>query len=90
MVISGWAHGIKSIEPFKNKFSDKLVVTLLSASKALQMAKLPSADFIIGISLGGMIAIDKLPANCKKLFLYLLPHVFVERMTIHLELRQGL
>ena len=69
MVISGWAHGIKSIEPFKKKFSDKLVVTLLSASKALQMAKLPSADFIIGISLGGMIAIDKLPANCKKLVL---------------------
>ena len=69
MVISGWAHGIKSIEPFKNKFSDKLVVKLLSASKALQMTKLPSADFVIGISLGGMIAIDKLPTNCKKLVL---------------------
>ena len=77
MIISGWAHGIKSIEPFKNKFSDKLVVKLLSASKALQMTKLPSADFVIGISLGGMIAIDKLPANCKKLVrkFAFVPHV---------------
>ena len=69
MIISGWAHGIKSIEPFKTKFSDKFVVTLIPASEALHMSKLPTTDYIAGISLGGMIAIDKLPVDCQKLVL---------------------
>ena len=69
MIISGWAHGIKSIEPFRTKFSDKFVVSLISASEALYMKTLPAADYVIGISLGGMIAIDKLPIDCQKLIL---------------------
>ena len=46
LVISGWAHSIKSIQPMGDRLSKKFDTTLISGTDALAMERLPENDFI--------------------------------------------
>ena len=69
LIISGWAHGKNSIEPIGDLFSSIFNVKLLSGAEALKNKNLPETDYIIGISMGGILALDKFNQNCKKIVL---------------------
>ena len=69
LIISGWAHGKKSIEPIGELFNPFFNVFLLSGADALKSEALPKSDYIIGISMGGILALDKFTSQCKKIVL---------------------
>lgn len=69
LFITGWAFGPGSMQPLADRLSAVFDVQVLSGAQALQTGHLPAADFIIGWSMGGMLAIEHLPASCKKLVL---------------------
>ena len=69
LIISGWAHGLDAIKPMGEKLADHFRVQLLTGSQVLNDQKIPSVDFIITGSMGGLLAIELLPERCKKLVL---------------------
>ena len=79
LIISGWAHSIKSIQPMGDRLSKKFDTTLISGTDALAMERLPENDFILTGSMGGLIAIERLPQCCKKLVLLSATACFCKR-----------
>ncbi|MDF7798113.1 alpha/beta hydrolase [Pontiellaceae bacterium B1224] len=69
LIISGWAHGIEAIRPMGDVLADQFEVQLLTGSQVLKEQKIPDADVIVTGSMGGLLAIELLPASCKKLVL---------------------
>ena len=68
-IISGWAHGVDSIRPIGEALSGRFTVQLLSGAKVLASGHVPEAEVMIGWSMGGLLALDRLPKSCKKLIL---------------------
>ncbi|MBI9019857.1 MAG: alpha/beta fold hydrolase [Verrucomicrobia bacterium] len=68
-LITGWAHGTESLQPLAEQLSTEFDVRILTGAQVLAEKKIPDADFVIGWSMGGMLAIEYLPARCKKLVL---------------------
>lgn len=69
LIISGWAHGIEAIRPLGDALADRFDVQLLTGSQVLKEQKIPDADYIITGSMGGLLAMERLPASCQKLIL---------------------
>lgn len=68
-LITGWAHGLDSLQPLAARLNPIFDVQILSASEVLAGREIPEADFIVGWSMGGMLAMERLPAACRKLIL---------------------
>ncbi len=68
-LITGWAHGPSSLQPLANRLSKTFDVHILSGTDVLAGQKIPDSEFIVGWSLGGMLALERLPKTCKKLAL---------------------
>jgi pimeloyl-ACP methyl ester carboxylesterase len=69
LIISGWAHGIEAIRPMGDALVDQFDVQLMTGNQVLKEQRIPDADFIITGSMGGLLAIELLPACCRKLVL---------------------
>ncbi|MDF7823359.1 hypothetical protein P4B35_04990 [Pontiellaceae bacterium B12227] len=69
LIISGWAHGIEAIRPIGDALADRFDVQLLTGTQVLKEQTIPDADYIITGSMGGLLAMELLPASCKKLVL---------------------
>lgn len=68
-LITGWAHGPDSIDPLATRPNPIFDVQILSTTEILAGREIPEADFIAAWSMGGMLAMEPLPAACKKLVL---------------------
>ena len=68
-MITGWAHGADSLQPLADLLADEFNIRILTGAQVLAEQKIPDADYIVGWSMGGMLAIEHLPAACKKLVL---------------------
>ncbi len=69
LIISGWAHGVSAIAPMGERLSGRFDVQLLDGATALALETLPEADFIVGVSMGGLLAMERLPPVCRQLVL---------------------
>jgi len=69
LLITGWAHGPTSLQPLANRLGEIFDVQILSGTDVLAGQKIPEVEFIVGWSLGGMLAMERLPKTCKKLVL---------------------
>jgi pimeloyl-[acyl-carrier protein] methyl ester esterase len=69
LLISGWAHGIDAIQPMGDALADRFDVHLMTSSEVLNSRHIPNADYIVTGSMGGLLAMELLPASCKKLVL---------------------
>ena len=69
LIISGWAHGIEAIKPMGDALADRFDVQLLTGAQVLKDRSIPSTDYIVTGSMGGLLAMDLLPESCKKLVL---------------------
>lgn len=69
LMITGWAHGAESLRPLADELAADFTVQIRTAAELLAAQTLPPAEFVIGWSLGGMLALERLPATCKKLVL---------------------
>ena len=69
LIVSGWAHGIEAIRPLGDALADRFEVRLLTGNEVLKARTIPDADFIVTGSMGGLLAMELLPASCKKLVL---------------------
>ena len=69
LIISGWAHGIEAIHPMGDALADPYDVQLMTGSEVLKTRSIPAADFIVTGSMGGLLAMELLPARCDKLVL---------------------
>jgi len=69
IMITGWAHGASSMQPLADQLAEDFDVQILTGAQVLAKQSIPDADCIIGWSMGGMLAIELLPAACKKLVL---------------------
>lgn len=69
LLISGWAHGLAAIQPMGAALSDRFDVQLLTGAQVLKDQALPDADYIVTGSMGGLLAMELLPASCRKLVL---------------------
>jgi pimeloyl-ACP methyl ester carboxylesterase len=69
VIITGWAHGTGSLQPVAEQLAADFDVQILTGTQVLAARKIPNADYIVGWSMGGMLAIEYLPAACKRLIL---------------------
>ncbi|MEI6890680.1 MAG: alpha/beta hydrolase [Pontiella sp.] len=69
VIISGWAHGLEAIRPMGAALAPQFNVQLLTGSQVLRDQKIPEADYIVTGSMGGLLAMELLPARCQKLVL---------------------
>ncbi len=68
LMITGWAYGPDAMQPLAAALPD-FSVQLLSGAEVLAGRAIPDADAIVGWSLGGMLAMELLPARCRTLVL---------------------
>ncbi|MBM4152591.1 MAG: alpha/beta fold hydrolase [Kiritimatiellaceae bacterium] len=69
LLITGWAYGSAAMQPLADALSSDFTTRILSGAQVLDQEPLPPADAVIGWSMGGMLAGERLPASCKKLVL---------------------
>lgn len=69
LIISGWAHGIEAIKPMGDALADRYAVQLVTGAEVLAGRPIPHADYIVTGSMGGLLAMERLPARCRKLVL---------------------
>jgi pimeloyl-[acyl-carrier protein] methyl ester esterase len=69
LIITGWAHGAETLRPLADRLRGPLDVQILSAAEALAADHIPAADAIVGWSMGGTLALERLPASCRALVL---------------------
>ena len=65
LIISGWAHGIDAIKPMGDALADQFAIELRTGSQVLREQSIPDADYIVTGSMGGLLAMELLPASCK-------------------------
>lgn len=58
-----------AIRPMGKALEDQFDVALTTGTKVLNDQKIPDADYIVTGSMGGLLALEYLPAMCKKLVL---------------------
>ena len=69
LIISGWAHGLEAIKPMGDALTDRFDVQLMTGAQALNERHIPAADYIVTGSMGGLVAMERLPDRCSKLVL---------------------
>ncbi len=69
LIISGWAHGLNAIRSMGNRLADRFDVQLMTGAQVLNDRNIPSTDYIVTGSMGGLLAMELLPESCKKLVL---------------------
>ena len=69
LIISGWAHGIEAIRPMGDALADRYAVRLMTGGEVLEGRPMPNADHVVTGSMGGLLAMERLPARCRKLVL---------------------
>ncbi len=69
VIISGWAHGIDAVRPMGDRLEEHYDVRLLTGAEVLRDRAIPEADYIVTGSMGGLLAMERLPTSCKKLVL---------------------
>ena len=69
LFISGWAHGPQTMQPMADALTANYAVQILTSAQVLNDYAIPSVDYIITGSMGGLLAMELLPESCKKLVL---------------------
>jgi pimeloyl-[acyl-carrier protein] methyl ester esterase len=69
LLITGWAHGPEAVQPMADKLASEYDVRILTGTQVLQDQFIPSVDYIVTGSMGGLLAMELLPKTCKKLVL---------------------
>lgn len=69
LMITGWAFGAESAQPLAEGLSGDFDVQVMSGAEVLKGRAVPAADYIVGWSMGGMLAMEWLPERCKGLVL---------------------
>jgi len=69
LIITGWAYDEQCIKELTEDFEAFCNVEVLTALQVLKERKLPPVDYIIGWSMGGLLAMDLMPKDCKGLAL---------------------
>jgi pimeloyl-[acyl-carrier protein] methyl ester esterase len=69
LLITGWAHGPAAFRPLAGCLNEAFDVKVLSAAELLAGRDMPEAEWIVGWSMGGMLAMEHLPRSCRKLVL---------------------
>ncbi|MCK4564834.1 MAG: alpha/beta fold hydrolase [Verrucomicrobia bacterium] len=69
LLISGWAHGPQAMQPMADALAANYAVQILTGAQVLNDYAIPSVDYIITGSMGGLLAMELLPESCKKLVL---------------------
>lgn len=69
LLITGWAHGPAAVQPLADAFSGIFNVQILTGSAVLGQRAIPDTDYIVTGSMGGLLAMELLPASCKKMVL---------------------
>lgn len=69
LLITGWAYDVDTVGNLVALLSADFEVCVMSGAEVLKTREIPAADYVIGWSMGGMLAMELLPASCKKLVL---------------------
>lgn len=69
LLITGWAHGPEAVLPVADALATDYTVQILTGTQVLNDRSIPPVDYIVTGSMGGLLAIELLPATCRKLVL---------------------
>ena len=69
LLITGWAHGKEAVQPLADALAANYDVQVLTGAQVLSDRSIPSVDYIITGSMGGLLAMELLPESCRKLVL---------------------
>ncbi len=69
VLITGWAHGKEAVQPLADALAANYDVQILTGAQVLNERSIPSANYIITGSMGGLLAMELLPEDCRKLVL---------------------
>jgi pimeloyl-[acyl-carrier protein] methyl ester esterase len=69
LLLSGWAYEANSLAPLAEALDSRFDTELANGNELITRRTLPDADIVLGWSMGGMLALERLPARCKKLIL---------------------
>lgn len=69
LLITGWAHGAETLQPMAEALASGYEVQILTGAQGLDDQHIPAVDYIIALSMGGLLAMEWLPESCKKLVL---------------------
>ena len=69
LIITGWAYDAQCVKELTEDFEAFCNVEVLTAAQVLKERRLPAADYIVGWSMGGLLAIELMPAECEGLAL---------------------
>ena len=69
LIITGWAHSEQSVQPLADALSSTCDVQIWTGARVLRERTVPETDFIVTGSMGGLLAMELLPASCRKLVL---------------------
>lgn len=67
--ITGWAHGPETMAPLADRLSDAFDTQIATGAQVLRERCIPETDYIVAGSMGGLLSLELLPKNCKKLVL---------------------
>jgi len=69
LIITGWAYDEQCVRNLTEDFEAFCNVEVLTAAQVLKERQLPAADYIVGWSMGGMLAMELMPTDCEGLAL---------------------
>jgi len=69
MLITGWAHGPEAVQPLADALAAGYDIRILTGAQVLNDRSIPSVDYIVASSMGGLLAMERIPESCKKLVL---------------------
>jgi len=69
LLITGWAHGTEEMQPVADALAMDYDVRILTGAQALADRSIPSSNYIVASSMGGLLAMERLPDSCNKLVL---------------------
>jgi pimeloyl-[acyl-carrier protein] methyl ester esterase len=69
LMITGWAYGTDAMQPLADALSLCFHVRILTGAQVLSDRSIPPADCIVTGSMGGLLALELLPDECRRLVL---------------------
>lgn len=69
LIITGWAYDAQCVRELTEDFEAFCEVEVLTAAQVLKERQLPAADYIVGWSMGGILAMELMPEECQGLAL---------------------
>ena len=79
LIITGWAYDEQCVRNLTEDFEAFCNVEVLTAAQVLKERQLPAADYIVGWSMGGMLAMELMPTDCEGLALISSTAIFTAR-----------